>query len=332
MPVGFTEGLTFDERRSNWTGDGPRPLKWCAWYPAIDSAQEQRSRRPSWFQFGPVARDAPLRRATKPYRIIMLSHGTGGVAHGLEWLGRRLAQSGFVALAVDHHGNTGSEPYCPEGFLCLWERASDLSALLDDAQWRHKIGGEFVAHACVAGFSAGAYAAMLLMGARVAYSQFEAGNPEKSPVSGPKEFANLADEIPRLLDRSAVFRASWERRSANYTDDRFLAALALAPGRSVRGFSPESLSQISRPVRITVGDGDRVAPAAECSGWLHERLPGSEFEVIGSAAGHYVFLPTPTPLGLEEASDVFTDPQGVDRGAVHDRVSSTAVRFFGNAR
>jgi len=331
MPVGFTDGLTFDERRLNWTGDGPRPLKWCAWYPAIDSAQEQLSSRPSWFQLGPVARDAPLRRVTRPYQLTLLSHGTGGVANGLEWLGRRLAQAGLVVLAVDHHGNTGSEPYRAEGFLCLWERACDLSALLDDVSWRSKFDGEFATHACVAGFSAGAYAAMLLMGARVAHSPFEAGNPERSPVRGPREFPSLADEIPRLLDRSAVFRASWERRSANYADDRFRAALALAPGRSVRGYSPESLSQIYRPIRIIVGDGDRAAPAAECSHWLHERVPGSEIDVIGSGAGHYVFLPKPTPLGLKEASDVFTDTQGVDRGAIHDCVSLTAARFFGDS-
>ena len=57
--------------------------------------------------------------------------GPAELALGMEWLGRRLAQRGFIALAVNHHGNTGLEVYRAEGFLCLWERARDLSALLD---------------------------------------------------------------------------------------------------------------------------------------------------------------------------------------------------------
>lgn len=284
---------------------------------------------PSWFQRGPVARDAALRRTGEPYKLVLLSHGTGGVAGGLEWLGRRLAQNGFVAVGLNHHGNTGAEPYRAEGFICLWERARDLSALLDDAQLQRNLTGALTNRAYVAGFSAGAYAAMLLLGARVAHSQYEPDNPTKSPVRGPAEFPDLADEIPRLLDRSAVFRKSWERRRANYRDGRFGAALVLAPGRSVLGFAAESLRRIDKPIRIVVGDGDTLAPAAECSAWLHRRVPGSALEILNGGAGHYVFLPEPTPLGLEEAPQVFAEPQNVDRRAIHDRVCSAALRLFG---
>jgi predicted dienelactone hydrolase len=331
MPVGFMEGLSFDLQRPNWDGDGPRPLKWAAWYPAANGAKEQPSSVPSWFREAATARDAPLLQTEIGYPLVLLSHGAGGVAVGLGWLGHRLAQRGFVALAVNHHGNTGVEPYRAEGFLCLWERARDLSALLDQNDWRDRLAADLSDRVCVAGFSAGAYAAMLLMGARVAYSQFEPANPLKSPVRGPREYPNLAIQIPSLLESNAVFKESWGRRSDSCSDDRFRAALVLAPGRSVLGFAPESLTQITRPIRIIVGDADTIAPAAECSGWLHSRVPGSELEML-LGAGHYVFLPEAASLGLKQAPEIFVDATGVDRRTIHNHVAQSATRFVGAAR
>ena len=331
MPVGFTDGLSFDQQRPNWDGDGPRPLKWAAWYPAAANAIEQASSASSWFHEEPVAREAHLLATEKSYPVVMLSHGTGGVAMGLSWLAHRLAQSGFVVLAVNHHGNTGTEPYRAEGFLCLWERARDLSVLLDDRAWHERLGGTIDSRVYVGGFSAGAYAAMLLMGARVAYSQFEPANPIRSPIRGPREFPNLADEIPSLFERNAVFRSSWERRSDSYSDERFSAALVLAPGRSVLGFSAESLAGIKRLVHITVGDADSVAPPAVCSTWLHGEVRGSGLEILTRDVGHYVFLPKPTPLGQKEAPEYFIDAPNVDRGAIRDHVARSATRLFSPA-
>jgi predicted dienelactone hydrolase len=327
MPIGFTEGLSFDAERQNWRGDGPRPLNWAVWYPAAASAVEKKSSATTWFDEGPIARDAALEPSENPYPLVLLSHGTGGVAAGLEWLGRRLAQRGFVALAVNHHGNTGVEPYAAEGFLCLWERARDLSMLLEDENWRERLGGSVNAYAGIAGFSAGAYAAMLLMGARVEYSQFEPDNPVKSPVSGPMEFPDLADRIPTLLEKNAIFRESWDRRRDSYADSRFTAALALAPGRSVLGFEIQSLTRISKPVRIYVGGADALAPAEECSHWLRSNVPGSELEILPKA-GHYVFLTKPSAHGLKEGQNIFSEAQSVDRAVVHERVALSASRLF----
>jgi predicted dienelactone hydrolase len=328
MPVGFSEGLAFDYSRTNWAGDGPRPLRWSMWYRAIDTAQERPLTESSWFELGAVARDAEACLPTEPYRVVLLSHGTGGVARGLDWLARRLAREGIIALAVNHHGNTGSEPYRPEGFLCLWERARDLSALFDCEDWRARLRGEISLNVAVAGFSAGAFAGMLLAGARVAYSQFEDENPERSPFRGPREFPDLADRISNLFDTSHAFKVSWNRRRALYRDSRVKAVLALAPGRSVRGFSAESLRNIEIPVHIVVGDGDAVAPPDHCAHWLHDHTSGSSFEMLSGGAGHYVFLPKPTPLGLERARDIFEDAPTVDRGMIHDTVASSAISFF----
>ncbi|MEF0938941.1 alpha/beta hydrolase family protein [Rhizobium sp. BR 362] len=258
---------------------------------------------------------------------MVLSHGTGATAAALEWLGFRLAHQGFVALAVDHHGHTGSERYRAEGFLCMWERASDLTAILDDSSWRSQLGVEIDERVFVAGFSAGAYTALLLAGARIAFSQFEPGNPVKSPIRGPQEFPNLADELPKL-SQNPVLLASWEGRRGSFSDQRFRRALAIAPGRSVLGFSQDSLRAVDKPVQIICGDDDTVAPPSECGKWLSDNIPGCGYEVLSGGVGHYAFLSEGSEMGREAAPELFLDRQGIRRTAIHDYVSQRAVEFF----
>jgi predicted dienelactone hydrolase len=237
-----------------------------------------------------------------------------------------LAECGFVALGVDHHGHTGTQPYRAEGFLCLWERARDFTTLLDDRSWRHELGVSVEDHACVVGFSAGAYTAMLLAGARVAYSQFEPDNPVKSPIRGPREFPQLADELPKLQENS-VFRASWERRRDDYRDDRICNVVAIAPGRSVLGFSEESLRAVKCPVLLIGGDADTTAPAELCCQWLHTSVATSTFETIHGGVNHYTFLPEGSDVGRQVAPELFQDAPGVNRMAIHDRIAGMVTDF-----
>ena len=41
--------------------------------------------------------------------LVLLSHGTGGSAVMLAWLGETLARAGYVVAAINHHGNTATE-------------------------------------------------------------------------------------------------------------------------------------------------------------------------------------------------------------------------------
>ncbi|WP_349254146.1 hypothetical protein [Rhizobium sp. CC1099] len=242
-------------------------------------------------------------------------------------MAHRLAQSGYVALAVNHHGHTGVEAYRPEGFLCLWERAADLTALLNDRTWRVKLGGQVTDHAFVAGFSAGAHTAMLIAGARVLYSHFEPENPVKSPIRGPREFPDVADHLPRLIQENEVFRTSWNRRRDDFRDDRVKAALVLAPARSVVGFSHDSLRSISRPIHVVSRDADLIAPAAEFSAWLHRHVPDSKFSILKGGVDHYAFLSEPTEQGLRLIPD-FEMAEGLDRRTLHHEVAHLAIEFF----
>jgi predicted dienelactone hydrolase len=333
MRVGFREGRAEDKMRRNWDGDGPRPLTWAAWYPAADDSVEKGqligSADAPWFKLGSAAREAPLAGRERSYPVVLLSHGTGGVALGMEWLGRRLAQRGFIALAVNHHGNTGLELYRAEGFLCLWERARDLTVLLGHMEARGEFGGCLdLQRVFVGGTSAGAYTAMALLGAVTMFSRFQPSGSNRSRVPGPREFPDLADHVAGLFERSAVFRESWARMSDCYRDARFRAALVCAPGRSVLGFSGESLATIKAPTRIVVGESDAVAPPRECAAWLHGLLPASTLEILPAPAGHYVFVQEATEIGRRDGPDVCVDGPGTDRRAIHEHVAASAAEFF----
>ena len=330
VPVGFREGVSVDETRQNWNGTGARPLVWSAWYPVGTAALVAVSTEPSWFRRKPVAHDAPLRSSAKPFPLVLLSHGSGASTAALEWLAYRLAQRGYVALAVNHHGHTGAEPYRAEGFLCLWERARDLSVLLSDPSWRLVLGGTIADSANVAGFSAGAYTAMLIMGARVAYSQFEPGNPVKTPIRGPREFPNLADQLQEL-QANPIFRESWDRRHGDYSDARFRSAAVIAPGRSVLGFAAASLQRIRNPIRIFGGDADTVAPPTDCCEWLHNNVADSSLEVLSGGVGHYTFLPEGSETGVKADPELFHDKPGVERSAIHEHVALSIANFFSRA-
>ncbi len=261
--------------------------------------------------------------------LLVLSHGTGGGAMGLAWLGRRMSAAGFVSVAVNHHGNSYVEPYHPEGFICLWERARDLTVLLDHLLSSRDCGSRIDQHRIfVAGFSAGAYTALQTLGARVQYSQFEPSSPIAGAGRGPREFPDLVDHLPDLLRHCETFRASWSRRFDDYRDDRIKAALLCAPGRSVRGFDETSLRRIEAPVHILVGAADAVAPPEECSVWLHERLRSSDLDILSANAGHYVFLPEAKDMAPDVGPEVARDAPGVDRQAIHNQTAAAALKLF----
>ena len=129
----------------------------------------------------------------------MLSHGTGGAALHLEWLARDLARRGFIAVGVNHHGDTIAEPYRAEGFLCWWERARDLTVLLDDILAR----GEFAERVdadriFVVGYSLGGCTAAALLGAITQTSRFQ-----KSPANQDRP------RPERISDLGIICRACW---------------------------------------------------------------------------------------------------------------------------
>ena len=114
----------------NWRGAAPHALVTTVWYPAAPAtwAVEHNLGPPGspLFRLGEWADNAYPANGRFP--LIVLSHGTGGSAQMIAWLGRALASKGYIAAAVNHPGNNALEEYTAEGFLIWWERARDLTS------------------------------------------------------------------------------------------------------------------------------------------------------------------------------------------------------------
>jgi predicted dienelactone hydrolase len=109
--------------------------------------------------------DAPVAGDRLP--TLLLSHGNGGSARMMGWLGTALARAGYLVIAVDHPGNNGADEMTLPGSLLTWLRADDPARRAGGGAGRSGAGPARRSERLgVAGFSAGGYTALLAAGAR----------------------------------------------------------------------------------------------------------------------------------------------------------------------
>jgi predicted dienelactone hydrolase len=330
-PVGLRELRYEDPTRQTWTGNRPRPLVGALWYPGQPGTTEV-----DWdvaiFHAGRNAQGAAPAATPARLPLVLLSHGTGGAAAGLAWLGESLAAQGYLVAAVNHHGNTAAED-APvlQGFAIWWDRPRDLSVVLDrllaDREWGPRIDTQRIG---VAGFSLGGYAALASVGARLSARQRDAhcATQAQSPLCRlPPEAKGTLADLQKLAASDARFRAALAGMDGDYRDPRIRAAFVMAPV-----FGPmltrESLAAVNTPVHIVVGAADEQATPDDNARAIAKAIPRAELDVI-SKAGHYVFLPQCNWRGMAFVSEICADPPGVKRQAVHAHVAAQAITFFG---
>ena len=256
-----------------------------------------------------------------------MSHGTGGSPEAMGWLAKELAEAGYVVIGAHHHGNTADEPYLPEGFLCWWERAVDLSLLLTALEKNGPFAGRLDLEKVFAvGFSLGAHTVLALTGAITSmerFSEWAAYFPAFQ--GGPREMPGSATHIPRLLQTSHPFRVSWARQSDSFFDGRIRMAIALAPSPPVRAFDPATVAAIETPVTLITGEADTEAPSRECADWLVQTNMHFGRISVGRNVGHYTFLGFPGELSGDDDGVLFRDEPGVRRSSIHERVAEEII-------
>lgn len=329
VTVGRSHRLLEDPTRPHGSGFGARPVAVTLWYPAASGAEET-----DWsigpFEFGRTAVDAAW-RGTARQPLILLSHGTGGSAAQLSWLAEALVQAGFIALAVNHHGNTAAEPQqYPQGFVSPWERAQDLRFALRfalaDPEWGSRIDPDRIG---ATGFSLGGHTVLLLSGARHSrslHAAFCAGQPDSPSCSLPPEAGFDSSVLAALESEDENYRASLERAGNDYREPKLRAIFLMAPAL-VPALDPDSLESLDLPVAMIVGIDDTQAPTRENLDRLPP-LPNIEKSPPIPGASHYVFLAPCTLRGRWFAGEVCDDGAGVSRREVHAMTARQATDFF----
>jgi len=329
-PVGVSFISFADSKRTAWESNAPRPLETVLWFPA-ETGTPTEDWRAGFLLAGPHAFHASLPKTPQKFPLILLSHGTGGSAQSMAWFARGLAEAGYIVAAVNHHGNTAVEPkYLPQGFALWWERARDLSVLLDkliaDPAFGPRIDMNRVG---VAGFSLGGYTALMLAGARTDYAQWQhycdkAPSDSSCKLTAEADFG--MDKMKRVLDTDARARASLARAGDNYRDERVRAAFAMAPVLAL-AFDKASLAHISIPVSMLVGENDDQAPPLSNAALLATQIPMAQLHEIKNGT-HYMFIARCTLLGKVLHFQICTDPWTLTRSQVHHDTVAQAVAFF----
>lgn len=334
--VGMTSRVFHPKAQRNWRGAQHQELSTVVWYPAAENAVERQQ------EVGPLdaplllagnaAEHAAMAPALEKFPLILLSHGTGGSAMQMAWIGTALARAGYIAVAVNHPGNNALEPYTAEGFILWWERATDLSEVLDgmlaDPEFGPAIDASRVG---AAGFSIGGYTVLALGGARTDISEIIdlCQKQPDAPVCHVPEMKGMGTPEQMLAAVRKTSGVSLARSDESYRDPRVDAIFAIAPAVGFT-LTPDSLHDMRLPVDIVVGSADPIAPPKDNADYIRAHIRGAKETVLPNVV-HYTFLDTCTAAGKEKLGVFCADPQGVDRDAVHQQVDEMAVQFFDRA-
>lgn len=307
------------------------------WYPVDSSVAEQpqgigRDPVHPVFEAGSAAVGAAIAPSPKTFPLILLSHGTGGSAGQMAWLGTALARAGYVAVAIDQIGNTSAGANTVQGNILWWLRARELSMALDavlaDPQLGPRIDRTRIA---AAGFSLGGATVIALAGSRTSTKDFLAYCAQHPHAAGncqsPPEFPDLVAQLNALRASDPSFAKALADGSGSVADPRVRAVYAIAPALG-EAVTLQSLATIAIPVRIAYGTADvTVDPAIDALRYASAIPQASVLTVAG--AGHYTFLDTCTPLGVSVIpGPVCADGSGVGRDDAHAQVAADAIAFF----
>lgn len=220
-----------------------------------------------------------------PAPVVVLSHGTGGAGEDLDWLAKPLNDMGFLVASVDHPGNSYNDEYLVEGFSFAWERARDISFLLDYLVAEHDIDVNRIG---AAGFSFGGYTVAALLGGRIDANIMNAMFRGLIPAPEVPEFPDLVETLRGKYSDTELTSLA-ESGARSMADTRVRAGVLLAPGIG-RLLDSASLQQISAPVLVRWGDDDSNTPPEDNAHLYQDLIPHAHGESLGPDVGHYVFL------------------------------------------
>ena len=292
-------------------------------YPAGEPARGETAVGPYHVAASFGARALPGR---KP--LVILSHGHGGSSLGHHDLATYLAAHGFVVAAIEHpkdnfHDMSGTGTAAVLAGRAVQVRAT-LDALLAQPRWRALVDPSRIG---VAGFSAGGYTSLLVIGAEPRFDRF-IGYCRRHP-----EDAEICAAAQKLTPAAlAAYLADVQKdlhRWGPTADPRVKAAFVMAPLALL--FDADGARHADRPVDLWYGADDHVLLPPENALHIAPLLPHLVRSTAVPKADHWVFLAPCSAELAKDAGAICRDPPGVDRARVHARIDADALAFFRQA-
>jgi predicted dienelactone hydrolase len=318
----------------NWRGAKTHQLLTTIWYPAestsTEVAQWVGSAEAPFASAGKAAPNATIAPSPQKFPLILLSHGTGASDLMMAWLGIGLASHGYIAIAVNHPGNNSLDEYTVQGFSFWWERAKDLSTVLDLFLAEPTFGPHIDPQRIgAAGFSLGGFTVIELaggIGELSRYQDFCKSSRADGMCVDPTEFPGLLAKETELAKTDAEFQAALKDAAKSHRDPRIRAVFAIAPALGP-AFAADSLEKISIPVGIAAGAEDKVVPVETSAKFFAAHIHGAKLTMF-NGVGHFTFLATCAELGRRARPDICTESAGVLRDDIHRQAIDLVATFF----
>ncbi|WP_158930556.1 dienelactone hydrolase family protein [Acidisphaera sp. S103] len=287
--------------------DGP-PLQIAIWYPS-GSTTTRTTIGP--FDMG-VAMNGTLSAGRHP--MIVMSHGTGGMALNSFDTAEALADAGFVVVAITHTGDNSrdhSVSFTRRNFV---DRPRHVTRTIDFMlrTWSGR-GSIDQGRIGIFGHSAGGATALIAIGGVADTSRVMTFCQTKPDDWGCRHIAQRSPVTAETI--SAPISG---------LDTRIKAAVVAAPALAV-AFQPDGLTGIKVPVQLWVGAEDDIVRDAAL---IRPLLPSPPNYHLVPHAGHFAYLAPCDAAMRESAPEICGDPEDFERTGFLRDFQRSVIAFY----
>jgi predicted dienelactone hydrolase len=288
-------------------GDSP-PLQVAIWYPSNSLA--------TLTTIGPFDMNVAMNGAVNAghHPLIVMSHGTGGMALNAYDTAEALANAGFVVVAVTHTGDNyrdQSMAFTRQNFV---DRPRHITRVID------YMLGAWSAHAAIDpdrigifGHSAGGATALIAIGGIADMSKVVTYCQENPQDWGCAEARRRGSPASDFISTPIAA-----------VDTRIKAAVLVAPAVAA-AFQPNGLATAKVPVQLWIGaKDDYVSDAAR----VRTLLPTPPDYHLVANGGHFAYLAPCGELLARSAPEICVDPKGFDRTAFLRDFHHSVIAFY----
>lgn len=279
-------------------------------YPSGDAKADALT----WVGPYPVQAQRDSTVADGRHPLIVLSHGHGGGMYGHHDLATALARHGYIVVAPQHIGDSFDDMRGAGTDRVLLGRAWQASAVISAALKDPTLGPHIdTARIGAAGFSAGGYTTLLLLGAQPDFKRFFS-------------FCEKYPGTPEICDKPFPEKMRTIDHPPPTADARVRAGFSMAPLSLI--LDADGLKDVKAPVFLYIAQKDQVLMPSENGARIRSLLPNlAEFREIPDA-DHYVFLAPCSEQLAKDVPRICTDGPGIDRAKLHERINADAIAFF----